>query len=717
MRAVLAIVSMSLLGTVAHADEPSGALSAVWVTSAKEAMPSLPDGGAPQSLVSAAAIREIVSPVGDYGTVADLTPSFVSSAPNGPGFDAAKNQSLRGFVDGQFDVTFDGIPFADPDNFQHHSTSYFPVSELDHVIIDRSPGTAGDLGYATFGGSVNLYSQPIAAEAHATAFVSAGSFDTTLYGATFNTAAPRESGEAGALVTVQQAQSSGAMSLSSGHKDDLLMKGVVRAGSAVLTGLYAYDRYGFYNAGSITADVALHGPSYGFNDDPASPDYFRYAGTHRSTDFGYLRLEAPLGTRGNLEATAYTYSYRNAGASLKGDQTASPLGSGFPGLSATDIAGRNTREAYRMLGNDLRWQDTVSYGSLLLGLWAEEGWQTESRVAVDLTTGSLYDVNRAMTSPVYFDFKARLHSVEPYAELMWQVSDRWQMRFGMRWRDVTRDFDAAVIQNFLPGTPATVSRSVSSSLPSFDTTYRLGVGTRIYAQIARGSLDPSQAFFYTAHPALGNRAEPENALAEQVGLVQSGARYEVALYAYGIDFDDYVSTLTEGGNTLYVNSGGVKYRGLETEGRLQLGAGISAVMNASLIKATFRDSFMTSPVQRAGDTIPFAPRYTGLAGLVYGRGRWRASLLAKLVGSQFQGRNGSADGAAYRVGAYSYTNMTVTRYLTNPHASREVTVTLSLDNLWNSDAVTDKAGPSAIGPDLVNVLPRRSFMLSAAARL
>lgn len=44
-------------------------------------MPSLPDRGAPQSLVSASATREIVSPLGDYGTVADLTPSFVSSAP------------------------------------------------------------------------------------------------------------------------------------------------------------------------------------------------------------------------------------------------------------------------------------------------------------------------------------------------------------------------------------------------------------------------------------------------------------------------------------------------------------------------------------------------------------------------------------------------------------------------------------------------------------
>src|SRR6185312_17383417 len=170
MRAVLAIVSMSLLGTVAHADEPSGALSAVWVTSAKEAMPSLPDGGAPQSLVSAAAIREIVSPVGDYGTVADLTPSFVSSAPNGPGFDAAKNQSLRGFVDGQFNVTLDGIPFADPDNFQHHSTSFFPATELDRLVIDRSPGKAEDLGYASFGGSVNLYSEPIPAQRHVKAF-------------------------------------------------------------------------------------------------------------------------------------------------------------------------------------------------------------------------------------------------------------------------------------------------------------------------------------------------------------------------------------------------------------------------------------------------------------------------------------------------------------------------------------------------------------------
>ncbi|HEY1891447.1 MAG TPA: TonB-dependent receptor [Steroidobacteraceae bacterium] len=697
-----------------------GVLSNVWVTGSKEALPSesLSDAVSPQSLVDSQTIQQVIAPVGDYGTVANLTPSFVSTAPNGPGFDAAKNQTLRGFVDGQFNVTLDGIPFADPDNFQHHSTSFFPAAELDHLIVDRSPGSAEDLGYASFGGSVNLYSEPIAQQAHIKAFASYGSFDTSLYGATLNTAAPQDSGEAGVLATVQQSQSRGAMSQSPGHKDDLLLKGAMMLASAKLTALYAYDRYGFYNPGSITTtDLAIYGSSYGFNDDPSSPNYFRYAGTYRSSGFGYVRLELPLGAQASLQETAYTYSYGNNGLSLKGDQTSSPLGSGYPGLAPTDIAGKDSREGYRTLGDDLRWRYALPFGSVLLGIWAEEGWQTESRVAMDLTTGALYDANHAMDSPFYYDFNAHTHTYQPYAELNWQASDRWIMTFGMRWRDMTRDFDAAVVQNFLPGTNGTVSRPVSSSLPSFATNYRLASHTNIHAQVARGSLDPSQAYFYTAHPTLGNQVQAENAVAEQVGIVQSGSRYGISLDVYDIDFNNYVSTVIEGGDTLYVNSGSVRYRGVETEGRLRLGGGFSAVMNASLIRATFQDSSMTSSIQLAGDTIPFAPRYTGLAGALYDQGRWRASLLAKFIGTEYQGKNGSADGATYRVAAYSYTNLSVTRFLTDPQSANEVHLTLALANLFNSDAITDNAGPSALGPDLVNVLPRRNIMLSAVALL
>ena len=75
---------------------------------------------------------------------------------------------------------------------------------------------------------------------------------------------------------------------------------------------------------------------YGFNDDPSSPNYFRYAGTYRSSGFGYVRLELPLGAQASLQETAYTYSYGNNGLSLKGDQTSSPLGSGY---SSAKLAG------------------------------------------------------------------------------------------------------------------------------------------------------------------------------------------------------------------------------------------------------------------------------------------------------------------------------------------------------------------------------------------
>jgi iron complex outermembrane receptor protein len=707
------------------ADEPDGAysdtFSTVLVQGQKDgAQPSAPvaDKGSPQSVVGEETIRQIASPVGDYGTVANFTPSFVSSAPNGPGFDAAKSQSLRGFADGQFNVTMDGIPFADPDTFGHHSTSYFPTSVLQQLVIDRSPGGAPDLGYASFGGSVNLYSETIPEAARARAFASYGSFDTSLVGATLNTAAPRESGQTGVIGTVEYSQSDGAMTYSAGYKDDIFLKSVTLLGDARLTAVYTYDRYRFYNPGNLTtASLAAIGSSFGFNNDPTSPNYYRYSSTVRSTDFGYLKLEAQLAEAWSVEDKVYTYSYRNDGDSLKGDQTSSPIGSGFAGIAPTDIGGRLTAEDYRVVGNDIRVGYSNRYGTFLLGFWAEHSWQTESRIGMDLSTGLPYNVNKTAHSPVYFDFGSHLDTIQPYAEYAWQPIDPLKVRFGVRYRDVTRDFDASVVQNYLPGTAGTVSRSVNSTLPSVDATCRVAENTNILAQVSKGSLVPSQAFFYTANPAAGNQAEPETALAYQLGVVHQTAAYGFGLDAYDIKFDNYVSTVVQNGDTLYVNSGSVLYRGVEAEGHVVLGAGVTAVANASLLRAKFQQSGMTSSIQHSGDTIPFAPDYTGLAGLMYTQGPWSASLLAKFVGTEYQGKNGSADGAVYKVKPYSYTNATATRNLTGLPGVENLRLTLGINNLWNSHALTDNAGPSVAGPNLVNVLARTNFMLSAVADL
>jgi iron complex outermembrane receptor protein len=252
-----------------------------------------------------------------------------------------------------------------------------------------------------------------------------------------------------------------------------------------------------------------------------------------------------------------------------------------------------------------------------------------------------------------------------------------------------------------------------------DATFRLAEGSNVFAQISKGSLVPSQSFFYTANPAAGNQANSETSTAVQLGVVRQTANYGIGFDVYNINFDNYVSTTVQDGDTLYVNSGAVRYRGVEAEGHVKLGAGVTAVANASLLRATFQQPGMTSPIEMAGDTIPYAPSYTGLLGLIYDQGPWGASLLTKFVGTEYQGKNGSADGGTYRVNAFSYTNATVTGNLVDWLGIRRVRLTFAINNLWNSNAITDNAGPSIAAPNsnLVNVLPRRNYMISIVTDL
>jgi len=671
------------------------------------------DRGSPQSFISDKVIHELTSSVGDYGIIVNLTPGFVSSSPNGPGFDAAKGQSLRGFVDGQFNVTMDGVPMGDPDNFAHHSTSFFPTTVLEHVAVDRSPGGATDLGYASFGGAINLFSLTIPQQQRIQGFVSYGAFNTVLAGATLNTSAPSQDGDMGTLLTAESMHTDGAMAHTPGNKNDLFLKAQGLWPALTVTAVASYDNYRFYNPGSITTTQLTNvGTSSGYNTDPASENYFGYSATARTSDFDYLRFEGALGRHWSFDDRLYTYAYHNTGLSLKGDQTSSAVGAGFIGTASTDIAGRRTQEDYRTIGNDIHLQHADSFGSVRVGLWAEHSSQTESRVGEDLSTGALYNVNKPANSPVYFDFAATLRTVQPYLEYDWKSIESLDVHVGLRYRDVTRAFNASVVQNFLPGPAGTATKTTTATLPSIDATYRLSATTNVLAQFSQGSLVPSQSFFYTAKPSTGNQANAETAAAYQLGLVHQTTAYGIGIDAFMIDFGNYVSTVTQNNDTVYVNSGRVRYQGTETEGHLTLGRGMSVIGNGSLLQATFRQAGMTSASQRAGDIIPYAPTYTGLLGVVYEQGPWSASVLTKFVGSEYQGKNGSGDGTTYYVHAYHYMNATLTRKASHWLGAEHVRITAAINNLENLPSITDNAGPSKMGPSLVNTLPRLNASLS-----
>lgn len=79
----------------------------------------------PQSIIGSTYIQENVPPTGDYTDIIAISPSVYTVTPNGSGLMEAPVVSIRGFQDGQYNVTFDGIPWMDSNDFTHHSTSYF----------------------------------------------------------------------------------------------------------------------------------------------------------------------------------------------------------------------------------------------------------------------------------------------------------------------------------------------------------------------------------------------------------------------------------------------------------------------------------------------------------------------------------------------------------------------------------------------------------------
>lgn len=104
----------------------------------------------PQAIVSHSIIENSIPATSDYAQVILLTPgaSLVPSSGNGVGLGDAKI-TLRGFKDGQYNITYDGIPFGDLNDPTHHSTSYFPDGTYERLIVDRGPGAATDLGQSS----------------------------------------------------------------------------------------------------------------------------------------------------------------------------------------------------------------------------------------------------------------------------------------------------------------------------------------------------------------------------------------------------------------------------------------------------------------------------------------------------------------------------------------------------------------------------------------
>jgi iron complex outermembrane receptor protein len=580
------------------------------------------DAVQPTTTVSQDFIRRNLPLSGNYDEAIKFTPSVFNTAPNGPGLAESQNISIRGFQDGQFNETFDGIPWGDSNDFTHHSTSYFMSHDLGEISVDRGPGTAATIGNATFGGTIGILSKAPDEHMSLSPYLSYGSFNTLNFGAEFNSGTLSTGTRF--LLDAQGLTSDGYLTHMGQKRQNVYAKAVQPIGdNTTLTAVAMYNHvHQNISLGATKAEIAEFGPNYALSNDPTSQNYYKYNADFIKTDFEYLDLASRLGGGWSLDAKLYTYAYYHKG--LNGEDPNGEFPNGTS-LGANDVPGQLLTNNYRSIGTIVRLTKEFAFGDLKTGVWYDHQYSRRGLFEVDMSQGEAlnFDPDTGVANAADRKLTQILQTVQPYLQFDLKPFSGFTLTSGFRYSYFDRNVNADV--NVKTGAAQSYDNTFGSFLPSFEARYMINSDWSVYGQIAKGFLAPNENFFNFSAPNTTN-LNPQTTWNYQVGTSFKTHRLSLSLDGYIIDFSNLITGTNVGGQTIFTNLGGVTYRGIEAEGTYLLGHGVSIYANGSLNSAKDQtDHFW----------VQNAPKATAAAGLIYDRSGLYASLLAKWIGPRY----------------------------------------------------------------------------------
>ena len=653
----------------------------------------------PQSIINQHYIDENASPTANYTDIINIAPSVFTTTPNGAGGMETKTTSIRGLQDGQFNVTFDGIPIGDSNDFTHHSTSYFMPQDIHSVVVDRGPGTASTIGPATFGGTVAINTRNPSETAGLTAYGSLGSFGTHLEGARFDTGVMQNWGDASAVINYKRFDTDGYLTDSRLKRQNVYFKLLKPLGNDTVLSLVAMYNTLHQNVspGATLADITKYGPTYGLNGNPASQAYYGYNYDDIETDFEYIGLKHQ-GNGWTLDNKLYTYDYTHHGwngADPNNNPNSDPGGTYY---SASNVPGQRMLMAYRSVGDILRLTNDLGPGVLGYGAWFDHQGNKRYQYEIDLTNGGAYNAatQLAATDRLMSD---TLDSFQPYVQYAWKITPALTLTPGLKYAWFRRNIDATVNNG---GAPAlNFTKSWGKPLASVDLHYLIQKNWSAYAQVAQGFLAPNLNVFYVANPA-NNSVNPETTMNYQVGTTWRSHRLTLSGDLYYIDFNNMAQKVPGPlGSNIWANVGGAIYKGVEAEGTYYVGSGVSLYGNASLNRAYDKQT---------GLQLLEAPQRTAAAGVMYGRGPWYASLITKYIGHRY-----GDTGETIPLAGFAVTDFNASYTLHDlPTWVKRAKIGLQVHNLFDKTGVADLANYTANHTPLYYTIPGRSEMVNVS---
>jgi len=672
-------------------------------------MDGLLDARSARTEVTAPFIQNYTAPQSDFSELVQMVPGTFSVNSNGVGLGDSKT-FFRGFKDGQYDITYDGIPFNDTNDPTHHSWVFFPSPWIGGVDFDRSPGSASTIGPTPFGGSINLLSQELPARQGIRFGSSFGSFNTKLFDLVYDSGNFGGERKASSLMLdLHRMTSDGYQTFNFQRRNGASLKYRYkfndRMSLTFFSGIISLKTNTPNAKGPTRAQVAQFGDNFLLTNDPASPLYYKFYTYSVPTDFEYLDFNSTFGHGWNVDVKPYTYRYNNAQFFNNGTTITT--------TSATDKL-----NAYRKWGDTFTANQISRFGVLHVGFWYE--WATTNRYQFPS------DPRTRVNTPLpNFHESFITKSVQPFAEYSYHVTSRLTITGGFKYsryqQDLTQFADNGKTVGNLGGAKSVFhSATYSRNLPSLDVNYRLRNNWTVYGQYATGNAIPPSSVFDVKNANVTVLPQPTTAKTFQGGTVLKLRKmtFNADVYhtrfqnAYSASPDPSIPTATQ-----YTASGDSVSKGFETEANVNVTKGLNFYINTTVGRATF----VTPGLPSTGLWVANTPSNTQAVGLSYKFKDIDMGFFHKRVGDMWNDNtatNGATINQVIPISPFNVTNVFFNFSLRKWDRFDQTRFRLSINNLFDHHDITSLTqvakGPVYLpGPgDTLGLMPGRSVTLT-----
>lgn len=673
-------------------------------------MDSVLEARSARTEISAPFIQNFTSPVSDFSELLQMAPGTFSINSNGVGLGDSKTY-FRGFKDGYYDITFDGIPFEDTNSPTHHSWAFFPSQWIGEVDFDRSPGSASTIGPTPFGGSVNLLSHNLSARQTVRSSFSYGSFNTRLIDINYDSGNfGGKSQKSSLFADVHRMTSDGYQTFNFQNRNAGSVKYRYKfSDKTVLTafgGLLLLKANTPNAKGPTRAQVAQFGNNFLLTNDPASALYYKFYSYRVPTDFEYVDVNSQLGHGWIIDVKPYTYRYYNAQ---------------FYNNSATSITTTSAIDklnSYRKYGENFVATQVSKFGVFHAGLWYE--WATTNRYQIPSDPRTRVDAALPNFHEMFIT-----NSVQPYAEFAFHATSKLTLTGGVKYayynQSLTQFADNGKTVGSLGGQPSVFhSAGYRSVMPSFDVSYRLRSNWSVYGQFATGSVIPPSSVFDVKNGAVTTLPKPTTSKTYQGGSVLKLKRLTLNADAYYTHFQNDYSPSPDPSTptaTQYTASGDSVSKGFEAEANVYAVRGLSFYLNTTVGRALY----VTDGLVNKGQWVANTPSNTEAIGISYQHKSFDVGFFNKRVGPMWNDNtatNGSTLNQVIPIAPFNVTNLFFNFTLKNHSRFDQTKFRLSFNNLFNQHNITSvtqvaKGPVYTPGPgDTLGILPGRSVTLT-----